>query len=80
MEVVIQMNKFFINDVEIKLEDKLALNSAFNETLDTGVIIIPNSEEIAVKRLDSAKITNENDVTIKYFKVGTVVKEFETFE
>lgn len=74
------MNKFFINDVEIKLEDKLALNSAFNETLDTGVIIIPNSEEIAIKRLDSAKITNENDVTIKYFKVGTVVKEFETFE
>ena len=74
------MNKFFINDVEIKIEDKLALNSAFNETLDTGVIIIPNSEEIAVKRLDSAKITNENNVTIKYFKVGTVVKEFETFE
>lgn len=74
------MNKFFINDVEIKLEDKLALNSAFNETLDTGVIIIPNSEEITIKRLDSAKIKNENDVTIKYFKVGTVVKEFETFE
>ena len=74
------MNKFFINNVEIKIEDKLTLNSAFNESLDTGVIIIPNSEEIAVKRLDSAKITNENNVTIKYFKVGTVIKEFETFE
>ena len=74
------MTKLYINDVEIKLEDKIALNSAFNETLDTGVVIIPNSEEIAVKRLDKAVIVNDSTNTRKYFKVGTIVKEFETFE
>lgn len=74
------MTKLFINGVEIKYDDKIALNSAFNETLDTGVVIIPNSKEIAVKRLDSALIVNENTNTRKYFKVGTIVKEFETFE
>ena len=74
------MNKLFINGVELKYDDKIGLNSAFNETLDTGVVIIPNSKEIAVKRLDSALIVNESTNTRKYFKVGTIFKEFETFE
>ena len=63
------MNKLFINGVELKYDDKIGLNSAFNETLDTGVVIIPNSKEIAVKRLDSALIVNESTNTRKYFKV-----------
>lgn len=73
------MIKLYINDDEIKLEDKIALNSAFNETLDTGTIIIPNTSELAIKRLDKAIITNEKGFR-KYFKVGTIVKEFETYE
>lgn len=73
------MIKVLINNQEIIVDDKIALNSAFNETLDTGVIIIPNSSELSIKRLDSAIITNSEGIRY-YFKVGTIVKEYETFE
>jgi hypothetical protein len=73
------MIKVYINEVEINVDDKIALNSAFNETLDTGVIIIPNSSELSIKRMDKAVIANGSN-NRKYFRVGTVVKEYETFE
>lgn len=73
------MISVFINDIEINYDDKIALNKAFNEALDSGVLIIPNTEELAINRLDSVVI-KENDKTINFFLVGTIVKEFETFE
>ena len=73
------MISVFINDIEINYDDKIALNKAFNETLDSGVLIIPNTEELAINRLDSVVI-KENGKTINFFLVGTIVKEFETFE
>ena len=73
------MIKVLINNQEIIVDDKIALNSAFNETLDTGVIIIPNSFELSIKRMDKAIITNSEGIRY-YFKVGTIVKEYETFE
>ena len=80
------MIKCFINNQEIKyddlgipIEDKLGLNRAFNETLDTGTIIIPNSDKLSINRLDEVKI-EENGAIVRYFLVGTIIREFETFE
>lgn len=73
------MIKVLWNNIELNYDDKIALKSAFNETLDSGVLIIPNTEELSIKRLDEVIIKNDNEEG-KVFLIGTFVKEINCFE
>lgn len=66
--------KIYINNVEVNYRDGAVLDYAFNETLDSGILIIPNvTSKLQIKRQDVVKIEKLNQGTVtdtKYLAVA----------
>lgn len=59
--------------LEVPYKDGIPISEVYNEQLDSGTIIIPNVDELKIKRLDKV-LFEENGNVIKRFLVGTYIK------
>lgn len=74
-----QINNVTINGNQVNFKYGITIKDILNQDLNTGVLILPNSDEIDIEPFDLVEITYETIKQLKFY-VGTISSKISKFE
>lgn len=73
------INNITINGTQVNFKYGLTISELLNQDLDTGLLVIPNSNELSVEPFDEVIVTYET-INQRKFLVGTVNSRITVYE
>jgi hypothetical protein len=73
-----KINSITINGNSVNFKDGLTIKDVLNVNLDTGVLVLPNVNQLDVEPMDEVVLTFETN-KIKKFLVGTINQKISSF-